>query len=682
MGDSGPNCQAPAAYWLEVTTPGTPGSTVISGTPTSRMLNSYPAGGSTCEVTVTFGGLRQVPTTASLDIDQAGKSSTIALTVSRSVGLAYYLLIPALAGFLMAAVMFVAALFLVRLYRRNGCPLRFSDPTFWTRPISASGAWTVNDSWATNITALVVLLGTVLGVTTATGTLFPGVAVDRFVIMNIIAGAIVALAPLVFGVLYAGWTKRNPGVMADATLTLPRASRAKLAGSVVAVVARGTAVTIPGNHHASLAADTPLILEPGPDVLLPGGGTIQLAEASDVMLRPYSCAIRPTGQPVRLRWWTPLPISGADPVVFPAGARVRLREPAEAELTGDGSVVLLHEVRQAELLSRTPVSAPHASKAKRLLGAATGHVPAGTQVVIRTGTAVTLRPMTTSLISNEPVILPDGAAAREFGLRIDSGAAAILMEEVTVGLGEVGMPLGAIIEVPSGASVVVPGGATLRGHGDGGLEPVAVQVKPGCTIQVPTGASISVLPGATIAVPGGTDIGVRGQSTMKITGDIGPLTIAAADIVPPHNVQAHDAQLRSPVRITTSSGAKVSAVGVMDVLLPQGTCSSAPYRREFALPRERNLQIPQGSNVIFGAMYIVLIAAVVTMFGIGAELGIAGVLAYGLSEASQAWRSFMLGVTGLLAVLILVYAVTAIRALADPRPGSSISATGGTSFTL
>lgn len=160
------------------------------------------------------------------------------------------------------------------------------------------------------------------------------------------------------------------------------------------------------------------------------------------------------------------------------------------------------------------------------------------------------------------------------------------------------------------------------------------------------------------------------------------MAISSSDLVQPSGAQAHDAHLRYPVRITTPGGAKITLVGVTDVTLPQGTSSTAPYRKKFDLPRERSLQVPPGSNVIFGNLLMVLIAAIVTMFGIGAEIGIAGVLGYGLSEASQVWRSVMLGILGLVAVLVLFYAVTAIRALADPRPGSSISATGGTSFTL
>jgi hypothetical protein len=122
--------------------------------------------------------------------------------------------------------------------------------------------------------------------------------------------------------------------------------------------------------------------------------------------------------------------------------------------------------------------------------------------------------------------------------------------------------------------------------------------------------------------------------------------------------------------------------GVVDVTLPAGTISRASYRAEARLVTERALQVPAGANVLFGNLQMILAVAVVTMFGIGAEIGIAGVLAYGLSEAGQPWRVGMLAVIALVGLLTIAYAVTAIRAIADPRPGSSISSTSGTSFTL
>ena len=77
-----------------------------------------------------------------------------------------------------------------------------------------------------------------------------------------------------------------------------------------------------------------------------------------------------------------------------------------------------------------------------------------------------------------------------------------------------------------------------------------------------------------------------------------------------------------------------------------------------------------------------LAAAAVTMFGIGMEVGLACVLTFGLSAASQFWRWMMLAGSILIGLFVLWYSVAAVQALADPRPGSALSSTGGTSFTL
>ena len=80
-------------------------------------------------------------------------------------------------------------------------------------------------------------------------------------------------------------------------------------------------------------------------------------------------------------------------------------------------------------------------------------------------------------------------------------------------------------------------------------------------------------------------------------------------------------------------------------------------------------------------MGMIIAANFITMFGIGAEIGIAGVLAY-FSEATQFWRVVMFCGIAVVAILVFVYAKTATRTMADPQPGSSLSAQAGTSFTL
>jgi hypothetical protein len=59
--------------------------------------------------------------------------------------------------------------------------------------------------------------------------------------------------------------------------------------------------------------------------------------------------------------------------------------------------------------------------------------------------------------------------------------------------------------------------------------------------------------------------------------------------------------------------------------------------------RDGHAQAPQGSNLLVGTLGIVVLVAMVTMFGIGMEVGLARVLTFGLSAASLVLRSVMLG---------------------------------------
>ncbi len=133
--------------------------------------------------------------------------------------------------------------------------------------------------------------------------------------------------------------------------------------------------------------------------------------------------------------------------------------------------------------------------------------------------------------------------------------------------------------------------------------------------------------------------------------------------------------------------------GVAQVTLPTGTRYVAPYRLkdpegpegpEGTLLKAEQLRFrwPQGANSFIGTMGMVILASLVTMIGIGIQLGIAGVLAIGLSEANTfgRWVAFFILVAA--GIFTLAYSVTAIRTLADPQPGSSLSSTAGTSFTL
>ena len=93
--------------------------------------------------------------------------------------------------------------------------LRRYEPPHVLAPLPT---WTFGQSWATNLTALAAILGTILGASGFLSDVLPGLSVGMFVGFNLVYGALVLLAPLVFqlcswngkqtypGLLAAGWT--------------------------------------------------------------------------------------------------------------------------------------------------------------------------------------------------------------------------------------------------------------------------------------------------------------------------------------------------------------------------------------------------------------------------------------------------------------------------------------------
>lgn len=419
--------------------------------------------GSACAVTVRFSGLTPVPVTAALVVSLAGTSASVVLTVSRGVTLATYLAVPAAAGGI-AVALYLLLLLAVSTYDWQGERHHLFSGDWWKHPIAGSGTWSAGDSWATNITTGLVVVGTFLAATTASSSLFPGVALDRFAIVNILAGIFVVAAPVLFGILYTFFTGRNPGPSADSS------------------------------------------------VYVPGGG------------------------------------------------RVLLRVPSGAVVASTGQMNV----------SRNPY------------GTSTRDISPGT----------------------------------------------------------------------------------------------SYQIAPGSLLLVSRPA-----PTGTSASPAGTVVAFSG------TSDIGVLPGAVVDIVSepakwdPGTVSAG----AFPFRLSPAGGAKLTVTGTADVHLPAQAVITGPRLRRSkarAVPvGGRWLLLPQGSTVIVGSLGVMVATNVFTIFGIGAEFGIAFALAR-LSDASGGWSTGIYAGLAALGAFLLIYAITATQAMANPQPGSSLSAQAGTSFTL
>jgi hypothetical protein len=509
-------CPQPSDFSLET-----------SGPAKTFPAGKRPAGRSVpCQyLTLSFSGPAQIPASAVLVLRAPGApTAATPVSFSRPVSLQRYLLLPAVAGLAMAVLLLVFAVAFVKVYDwdDDSTPIRRLSGSFWRYTVVASGAWTIGDSWATNITPIIGLLATAFGITAAASSLFPGIALTPFQVVNLAAVTVIALVPFAFSILYARWTMKNPGPSADST-------------------------------------------------------------------------IRPT---------TPLP---------------------EAVATG----------------------------ARVLPTGATFKTPVGGVLALPAGGTI-------------------GPAEQDFKLI-----------EVTA-TGEV-------------AEIAV-------------IAERAEALKSGATLPLPPGATADIVPGESMSLPGGPDVIVTGASFLMITTcDGAPLAIPSDQSPAPKSTAGEGPRQRrilmrrgdkhpggangaapdkppvialpSPAWVLAPGGAKLTATGAANLWLPAGTRMTAPRRHCPALPTGRHLLIPQGSSTMVANMGLVILAALMTIFGIGVQIGLAAVL-IGYSGASPWGRGTLLALIAAAALFTLYYSTTAIRALADPQPGSSLSAVSGTSFTL
>ena len=89
------------------------------------------------------------------------------------------------------------------------------DRRFWKARFYASAAWTFGDSGATNITALATAIAAILASSAVLTSIFK-VDLNPFIIMNVACGGLVAVAPILFGIVNFFVTRGSPIVPADA----------------------------------------------------------------------------------------------------------------------------------------------------------------------------------------------------------------------------------------------------------------------------------------------------------------------------------------------------------------------------------------------------------------------------------------------------------------------------------
>jgi hypothetical protein len=367
----------------------------------------------------------------------------ITLTVHRYVSRADYLLIPALCGgvlvlLFLAAVMIAVAWDDARNQPARGrqlyCDLCRNDRSFyqrfWHQPLFASAAWTFKDSWATNVTVGVSATAAILAAFGTVSTLFPGVQLDRFAILMAGTGAIVAVAPLVFGVATAWWP--------SAYLTLPDNSllQARPGQSVTLRAAAGASISLPA-------------------------GTIK--NSAPPMDKTSTIRVLPVGQqPLVIRFltgWIALTKDGT--IAVPGGGVLEVGPPPHASMTvgPDGAVVTVVGVADLRLPRSTGVITP-ASAAPNLSEDAP---PAGTLPK----DAILKVPSPGNVMNADMRSVVPAAIVTMFGIGAELGILGVLAFLST----ESGLIRACTIAVLALSALVVVGyaGSTTRSLADSGL---------------------------------------------------------------------------------------------------------------------------------------------------------------------------------------------------------------------
>jgi hypothetical protein len=245
-----------------------------------------------------------------------------------------------------------------------------------------------------------------------------------------------------------------------------------------------------------------------------------------------------------------------------------------------------------------------------------------------------------------------------------------------------------IISVPSGASIMVPGGALIRTVGG----QVRARVNPGGTIPVPPGGSLTVAAGGMMSLPSGTAVAIgpialltMGTSTCIAAGDLAPPQPQPAGCRPllfTRPAAAPNPQVSAGEQITVTTGAIMTITGAADIFFRAGTTMTALGGRAMRLGADTTITVPSSSNVMVAGMGSLLPAAALTMFGIGTEIGLIAVLAVHYSRATHSGQIAAGIISAGVAAGLALYGATAIRALADPTPGSSLNAEARSSFIL
>jgi hypothetical protein len=508
-------------------------------------------------VQLTFGPCNELaspPVTAAVVVTPAVATAApvqITVTVHRRVSSYQYLWIPFGSGAGLAAL-FVLTMLIGKLPDPNADP---PDPTagqqpgrddrpakmhvrqFWSRPLYAAAAWTFSGSWATNITAAVAVVATLLTAGGTVSELLPGVEIGRFSLLIAMAGGVTLVAPLVFGALNYRFERLDPTTAGVSVISLPRGPVAVLsswawktgpdqlkrryrAGALVVTV-EDPETLLPLGHDgkprpdalARLTARKKFPVRPGAKVLLPGGtefkvpGTYKARLPDRDAWRQEAIIAVPAGATITVSGGADIPAAGpaAAGQQPPAGQQT----PAFMELPGQNGASL----KPGATLSVPPGATITLSSSLPEAASPLLALPGTSDITVFAGQQVAISAKATLAAGDVAVTRPAGAAAATpCGYRLHEDHA------LTMPAGEKITFLGrASLKLPAGTLVAAPGtGSRLSARG-WSLKATTVYPLPH-TGQVVASQMWTLIIASCLTLFGaGAELGILGVLTLSLS---------------------------------------------------------------------------------------------------------------------------------------------------------------------
>jgi hypothetical protein len=318
---------------------------------------------------------------------------------------------------------------------------------FWNARFYASAAWTFGDSGATNITALATALAAILASGTVLSSVFPTIDLSPFIVMNLACGAIVAAAPILFGIANVVVRRRNPVVPVGAKLML-QADATVMLGSGASIALTGGAVTQAkgGPEKARIKAGGTITAPPGSTVTVSAAAAMTMLDGAAVAISPGATLTMDTATPISSSDLVPPQASQADGHQSMRDWPSRATAPDPHITAGDQIIVTQGAV------------ATVTGTADIWLNAATMVAPGGRGMAVRPGTRISVPPAP-NVMGIGPVL--SGAALTTFGIGTEIGLITVLAAHYSPA-GYAGRVAAVVIAAVVAAGLILYGATSIR----------------------------------------------------------------------------------------------------------------------------------------------------------------------------------------------------------------------------